>query len=271
MSNGQVPEMRKGSVVIAGTGIQLIGHMTHEARISIRRADKVLHVVTDYPNQAYLSRLNPNSESLSYLYEEGKPRDETYRQMVEAIMKEVRSGLDVCAVFYGHPGVFVRPSHEVIRVARSEGYEAVMLPGISAEDCLFADLGVDPADSGCQSFEATDFLVHRRGFDPTSSMILWQIGVIGVRDTRSQLDPSYGLGLLAEVLKASYGGDHEVVVYEASSFPFPLSKPLIQRTTLDELDKAKAAPLSTLYVPPLPPRLDPEMIRRLGLDPDGRP
>jgi hypothetical protein len=35
-----------------------------------------------------------------------------------------------------------------------------MLPAISAEDCLFADLGVDPADHGCPSYEATDFLVH---------------------------------------------------------------------------------------------------------------
>lgn len=262
--------MKKGSVVIAGTGIQLIGHMTQEARLSIQRADKVLHVVTDYPSQAYLCRLNPNSESLNYLYEDGKPRDETYRQMAEAILNEVRSGLNVCAVFYGHPGVFVRPSHEVIRVARREGYKATMMPGISAEDCLFADLGIDPGNSGCQSFEATDFLVHRRKFDPTSSLVLWQIGVIGVSDTRSVLDPSYGLGVLAEVLKANYGGDHEVVIYEASSFPFPLSKPLIERTTLDKLDKTKVVPLSTLFVPPLPPRLDLEMMRRLGLDADKR-
>jgi len=31
-----------------------------------------------------------------------------------------------------------------------------MLPGISAEDCLVADLGIDPASSGCQSYEAND-------------------------------------------------------------------------------------------------------------------
>jgi len=35
-----------------------------------------------------------------------------------------------------------------------------MLPGISAEDCLFADIGVDPGIYGCQSFEATDLFVN---------------------------------------------------------------------------------------------------------------
>src|SRR2546429_6584747 len=47
------------------------------------------------------------------------------------------------------------------RQAREEGFEAEMLPAVSAEDCLFADLGVDPGDEGCQSFEATSFLLFR--------------------------------------------------------------------------------------------------------------
>ena len=34
-----------------------------------------------------------------------------------------------------------------------------MLPGISAEDCLLADLGVDSAHNGLQSLEATDLLI----------------------------------------------------------------------------------------------------------------
>jgi len=37
-----------------------------------------------------------------------------------------------------------------------------MLPGISTEDCLYADLGVDPGLIGSQNFEATDFIVSGR-------------------------------------------------------------------------------------------------------------
>jgi hypothetical protein len=99
--------------------------------------------------------------------------------MSELTLKYLREGLNVCVVYYGHPGVFVMPSHDSIRQARAAGFEAIMLPGISAEDCLFADLGIDPGRIGCQSFEATDFLVNRRKFDTSSHLILWQIGVIG--------------------------------------------------------------------------------------------
>ena len=43
----------------------------------------------------------------------------------------IRAGFRVCAVFYGHPGVFVYPSHEAIRRARAEGFAARMLPALT--------------------------------------------------------------------------------------------------------------------------------------------
>ena len=76
--------------------------------------------------------------------------------MIERIMIEVRAGKYVCALFYGHRGLCY-PSHNAIAIARQEGYDAVMLPAVSAEDCLYADLGVHPSVPGMQIFEATDF------------------------------------------------------------------------------------------------------------------
>ena len=101
--------------------------------------------------------------------------------MAEAILEPVRAGKRVCAAFYGHPGVFVLPSHEAIARARAEGFDATMLPGVSAEDCLVADLGVDPARNGLQSYEAGDFLRRRPAIEPTTALVLWQIGVVGAR------------------------------------------------------------------------------------------
>jgi hypothetical protein len=34
--------------------------------------------------------------------------------------------------FYGHPGEFAMPPHRVIETAKSEGYAAHIIPGISA-------------------------------------------------------------------------------------------------------------------------------------------
>ena len=32
-----------------------------------------------------------------------------------------------------------------------------MLPGVSAKDCLYADLLIDPSNPGCVTYEASDF------------------------------------------------------------------------------------------------------------------
>jgi hypothetical protein len=157
--------------------------------------------------------------------------------MVERMLAPLSAGKQVCVAFYGHPGVFVKPAHEAIRRARAAGHEAVMLPGVSAEDCLIADVGFDPGERGCQSFEATDFLVRHRRFDPTSALLLWQIGAIGVADFRAaEYWNPHGVAVLAEVLGETYGADHEVVVYEAS--PYPIVEPVMHRCPLATLARA---------------------------------
>ena len=94
----------------------------------------------------------------------------------------VRKGQNVVGVFYGHPGVFVSPSHRSIEIARMEGFTAKMLPGISAEDCLFADLNIDPAIPGCLTYEATDLLVRKKPFVPSGHLIVYQVGCVGIPD-----------------------------------------------------------------------------------------
>jgi uncharacterized protein YabN with tetrapyrrole methylase and pyrophosphatase domain len=183
--------------------------------------------------------------------------------MAEEILRHVREGKNVVAAFYGHPGVFVAPSHEAIRMARAEGYAASMLPAISAEDCLFADLGVDPSRFGCQSYEATDFLVHRRRIDPTAALVLWQIGTVGSVAAAATTQAT-GLPVLVEVLLEDYPPEHDVTVYEAS--PYPGFDPLVRAVALDELSVEHVTALSTLYVPPREPApLDLTMLDRLGL------
>lgn len=115
----------------------------------------------------------------SLVYREGKSRSETYQQMVEAMLSEVRAGKRVCGAFYGHPGVFALPTHRAIQIARREGFSAHMEPGVSAEDCLYADLGIDPGKYGCQHYEASQFMLYRRRIDTSAYLVLWQVGVAG--------------------------------------------------------------------------------------------
>jgi uncharacterized protein YabN with tetrapyrrole methylase and pyrophosphatase domain len=253
--------MPLGKLVVVGTGI-VPGHLTAEARTAIERADAVLYAIASPLSERLVTRLKPDAESLSRFYGEGTPRTDAYAKMVERILERLREGITVCAAFYGHPGIFVYPSHEAVRRARAEGHEAVMLPAVSSLDCLFADLGVDPA-VGCQMFEASDLLLSRRALDPTSVLIVWQIGVIGVMGVRPGGDPR-NLPVLAEYLAAAYGPAHRVAVYEAAEDP--RKPPVIQWMPLAELPAAAVSLVSTLYVPPREQAaMDREMAARLGL------
>lgn len=214
----------------------------------------------------WIAQLNGSAEPLHDLYGVGKERKQTYEEMTERVLKQVRLGHNVCFVSYGHPGVFADPMHEAVRRARDEGYMATMLPAISAEDCLFADLGVDPGRNGCQSFEATDFLLYRRKFDPRSALILWQVGVIGELGYKNEYDAwnPDGLIVLRDELLKHYSPSHNVAIYDAT--PYAVGGPGIQWVELSNLMSARVGVLSTLYVSPQP-RTEPdmEMVRKLGL------
>jgi uncharacterized protein YabN with tetrapyrrole methylase and pyrophosphatase domain len=252
-------------LTVVGTGIRVGAHVTAETIAAIKRAQQVFFLSADALSLHWLRELNPTAESLHGFYAVGKPRTQTYQDIVAYVLAAVRSGLDVCLAVYGHPGVFAFPTHESVRRARAEGYPATMYAAVSAEDCLFADLGVDPGDGGCQSFEATDFLLHRRVFDPRSGLIIWQIGVIGVNVMREGGGPwnRDGLAALTEVLAPHYPAEHEVVVYKAAVYQ--ICEPEIERISLAQLAGAPIPTLSTLYVPPAgSATVDPAMARRLG-------
>lgn len=239
--------MPQGRLNVVGTGYLVAGQVTQQALTCIERADKLFYSFQDAVSRAWIESLNPTAESLAQFYGRDKDRRETYDEMVETMLAPVRQGLEVCSAFYGHPGVAAFPTHEAIRRARGEGFEAAMFPGVSSADCLFADLGIDPADHGCQMYEASRFVLRRRRFDPASLLILWQIGLVGV-STRLATPCVEGLQILVEVLARDYPRDHEVVVYEASHLP--VFRPRILRVPLESLPTAVDSNLSTLLVPP---------------------
>ncbi len=256
--------MKTGSLSVVGTGIH-INQLTIETRDEIEAAEKVFFLVVDPITAVWIMRTNASAESLQDCYAVGKERLTSYREMAERILAAVRSGLRVCAVFYGHPGVFVTPSHKAIKQARAEGFKARMLPAVSAEDCLFADLGIDPV-RGCQIFEATDFLIRSRIFDPTCSLVLFQIGVIGDVSCPPDRWEHSPLNVLVDYLLQYYEPSHPVVLYEAAQMS--MAQPVIIRCALAEIDPSMVRVVTTLYVYPCAQRIrNEEMMEKLGMSP----
>lgn len=238
----------RGSLACVGLGLMLGAHLSPRARAHIEQADVVYAAVADPLVELWLQQMHADVRSLQPLYAAGKSRHQTYREMVAAMLAEVRAGRRVCGAFYGHPGVFAQAPHLAIAQARAEGYAAVMEPGISAEDCLYADLGIDPGRYGCQHFEATQLMLYQRRIDPSAYLVLWQIGLAGDHKAGRFTTDAARLRLLLEILSADYPASHEVIVYEAATLA--IAAPRIERVPLGRLPELTLRMQSTLILPP---------------------
>jgi len=242
---------KPGSLACVGIGMTLGAHISPRSRSHIEQADVVFAAVSDPLVELWLQQMNPDVRSLQPLYAEGKSRHDTYREMVDVILAEVRAGKTVCGAFYGHPGVFAQAPHRAIAQARAEGFQAHMEPGISAEDCLYADLGIDPGTVGCQHYEASQLMFYQRRIDPSAYLVLWQVAISGDRSFRRfSTEPAYRQ-LLVELLAKDYPLDHPCIVYEAATLPIHVPR----RDTIALRDLA-LTPLdltSTLVLPPAVP------------------
>ncbi|UXI68278.1 SAM-dependent methyltransferase [Tahibacter amnicola] len=254
--------MPQGKLVCVGIGMTLGSHIGPLAKSHITQADVVFAGVSDSVVEAWLRTLHPDVRSLQPFYEAGKSRRLTYREMVEAMLAPVRAGQSVCGAFYGHPGVFAWAPHRAIALARSEGHEALMVPGVSAEDCLYADLGIDPGRVGCQHYEASQFMLYRRTIDSSAYLVLWQVGLAGDRSlTRTSTGPAYRQ-LLVELLLEHYPADHPVVIYRAPTLP--VVAPRMDSVRLCELPAAPIDAEDTVVIAPVRP-LEPRRAIRAQL------
>ena len=208
----------------------------------------VLFLVADAVSEAWIRKHNRSARSLASLYGPDKDRRATYEEISQEIVREVETGRSVCAAFYGHPGAFALPSRVAVKLVRERGYEARMLPAVSSADCLYADLLVDPADAGCQSFEATDFLLRHKRWDPSSHLLLWQVGLVGQVDGGRKSTSQVGLEILVKRLANEYPQDHEICLYEAANLP--VADAQIQHLRLRDLPGRDISVFATLSVPP---------------------
>ncbi len=255
---------KKGSLVVVGLGMMLGGHLSPRSRSEIEQAEVVFGLVSDAIVELWLQEMRADMRSLQPFYAEGKRRTDSYREMIDAMMSEVRAGHRVCAVFYGHPGVFAQVPHHAIAAARDEGFDAEMHPGISAEDCLYADLGIDPGTYGCQHHETSQMMFYRRRIDPSAYLILWQIGLAGDRSlARYGTGAAYRQLLLELLFTIGYPEDHGVIVYEAATLP--IAAPRVERIQLSAIVQADLRLQTTLVLPPSQP-MEPNdtMLERLA-------
>ncbi|UCE58731.1 MAG: hypothetical protein JSU63_14960, partial [Phycisphaerales bacterium] len=150
-------------IYIVGLGVLNVDHVTRETERVIRRSNEVLYVDTGVATQAYLEGLCPRVTPLfATSYEEDEHRLNAYHHMAARVLEAALDHPPVTFAMHGHPIVGVYAPFLIRDMAGLLDLEVLVLPGVSAMDCLFAELMVDPCIVGMQMYEATDLLLRRR-------------------------------------------------------------------------------------------------------------
>jgi precorrin-2 methylase len=241
-----------GRLIIAGTGISAIAHLTAETIGYIKSADHVFYHATSGVMATKIHTLNPKATDLYALYGEEKVRTKTYVQMCELMLKEVRAGKTVVGLFHGHPGFFVKAGRRALAIADDEGYPTLLVPGISTPDCLLADLRIDPGFIGVQILKASHVLREGAILATNNHMILLQVSSVGDNTFSFSGYKHAKVEKLFEKLISVYGPDHESVYYVAPIFPG--FSPVINMRSLGEYRSPEIQATigsCSLYLPPL--------------------
>jgi len=237
-----------GSLVCVGTGMTLGAHISPIAKSHIEQADVVFSLMANGFAEKWLEGMNNDVRSLQGYYQEGKNRNITYNEMVEAILSQVREGKKVVAAFYGHPGVFACVSHRAIKKAKAEDLAATMEPGISAEDCLYADLAIDPGKTGCMHYETSQFMFYKRNIDTSAHLILWQVALAGDKSLGKFATGKAYRQVLVDLLLEHYPADHQVILYQAKGIAIDAMRD--DKIALVDLVDAELFMHTTLVIPP---------------------
>ena len=238
-------------VAIVGLGIIGVHQVTREVEETIRRCRHTFVVDSGFGVVPYLQGICGTVTDLVPLYQRGKNRLDTYRQMAAQVMNDALTSAPVCFATYGHPLVYCYPAVLIQRAAKVLNLQIEIFPGISALDALLVDLGVEVATDGLQMYEATDLLVRRRPVQDDVPCIIWQADVFGVPTYKTHRTSKQGFLPLQNYLLKFYPPRHPITL--VVSRIFPLQRSIVETYRMESLalELGRGPQAGTLYIPPV--------------------
>lgn len=238
--------MNKKNLVICGAGIKSLSHHTKEFDVAVKNAEIVIYLVNEPLLEAWLNKYSKKSLCLNVLYFSCSKRSTSYELISKAVISSFDEHNNVCLVFYGHPLLLADSINMVIQKAKSCNIRTQVLPGVSAFDCLLADLKIK-LNGGCFQIDASYFIKNQIKLDILNHVILWQAGVIDIDAPPSEENIGNITSLQQELLKY-YQRCSVLYIYEASIYPH--LRPLIIKTTVDDITEFNISSIATVYLPP---------------------
>jgi uncharacterized protein YabN with tetrapyrrole methylase and pyrophosphatase domain len=232
--------------------------MTLEVKSVIQKCDCVVYLVNDPAMKKWIEDNSKKSISLDEVYFQFSDRKETYDFISNEILNIADNYENTCFVTYGHPLFLSDSSMQLIKKIRDLKWDIniEVLPGISSLDNLLCDLCIDPGVGGIQAYESSEFINKNYKINKNSHLILWQIGVIGIKKIINHdnelidcIERKKALLQLKKKLMSTYDETHIIVLYVASIYPQICFERI--NTTLSKLDIVDIPRLATAYIPPI--------------------
>jgi tetrapyrrole methylase family protein / MazG family protein len=247
----RLPTTDKCDIRIVGLGMRSVDQLTREAQRAIA-GTKTIYVVDSSPGiQSFFRKMGLEVIDLSKHYEEGKDRLQTYLEMSKEVISGAIHKGPVSFGLYGHPTVFAYPPFVIKAVAESCGLTVGVVPGVSALDCMLAELMLDPATDGMQMFEATDIVIRKRTLLTDVHTLIWQIGALETGLYSRQVSVKGRFDRFLQHIVGFFPTHHPVAAIFVSDNP--LIPSIIYRFKLKDLpdygDRLHGG--FTLHIPPL--------------------
>jgi uncharacterized protein YabN with tetrapyrrole methylase and pyrophosphatase domain len=234
---------------LVGLGIRGPGQITRETEAILRRCTRIYYAHTDPAVGAYLRQLCPRVLSLRRYQGDGKSHRRTYKAIAAAVTRSATLRPPVAFAIFGHPLVYVSLANWLL-ARPPRGLRVKALPAVSALDCLFVDLRLDPADAGLQMYDANQLLLRRRPLQPDVPCLIWQpAGVESTYATTAWSRPQR-FHRLRDYLLGFYPKEHRVVL-ALSATTSRRTAPRLKRIALGRLEEARREidGGATLFIP----------------------
>lgn len=245
-------ETKLTDIYMVGLGILNVDQITKETEHVLRHSQEVLFVDTGIATRRYLESLCPRVTPLyETSYRESECRLASYDHMAVRVIEAAFHHRPITFAMGGHPVVGAEAPFLIHEMARLLKLEVQTLPAVSAMDCLFAELMLDPCLAGLQTFEATDLLLRQYPLQADVPALIWQVGAVETRLHTLRPSTPARFERFQRHLLRYYPANHQLVAYYAT--PHPLMRSQQLTFSIAELGNfAKQLHVGfTLFIPPV--------------------
>lgn len=239
---------QNGAVHVFGLGVRLVAQITLESNYLLQQMEQIFHLEDGPAVSEYIKSIGCSEVNLRHLYAEGKPREQAYQEICDAIVEAALGGAKCAYLAPGNPVFLNTVVFKLRDSTRLHGIPFFVYPGVSSLDTLLTDLMLPVEAVGLQCYEATHFVQMRPQIDKRIPLLLFQPAVVGAPEVRYLTGVHVpGVRVLQNRLIELYGSDQTWMLLRSS-----MSKddsPIVSTGVLNELaDKAAHLELGTLLI-----------------------